>query len=121
MTGIANFTKNIPFNKLTNLISVDVTLSNGDGFAMSSDQLTFGWVVNPVANVTDAEVVVNDMANGTYNLRIYHTWRGQFIQDSEVLAKNETVTFKVPRLVIEDSHARYVGQDIAFILSPKNN
>jgi hypothetical protein len=119
MTSIANFTKNIPFNKLTNLKPVDATSSNGDVFVMNSDQLAFGWIVNPNADVTDAEVTVNDMADGTYNLRIYHTWRGQFIQKSEVLAKNETITFKVPRLVIEDSHARYVGQDIAFILSLK--
>jgi hypothetical protein len=118
MTSIANFSKSIPFNKLTNLIPVEATLSNGDAFAMKSDQMIFGWIANPDTDVTDSEVKVTGITDGNYKVKIYHTWRGEFINETDVSAQDGSITFKIPRLIIEDSHAQYVGQDVAFILIP---
>ena len=118
ITSFERFVSTVPFSKLTNLNPIDVTLSNGDAFAIKSDQLVFGWVVNPKEDVTNAKVSVNSLIDGKYNLKIYHTWRGAFIQETQVSCKNGLVTFKLPELKIEGGHGKYLGQDAAFILIP---
>jgi hypothetical protein len=118
LTSFSRFVSHIPFSKLTHVSPVPATLSNGDAFAIKSDQLTFGWVVNPVTDVTGAVVTVASLAEGNYTLQIYHTWRGDFIYKETVSSTNGSVTFNIPVLKIKDGHAEYVGQDIAFILQP---
>lgn len=118
LLSFSRFVSTIPLSKLTGLNPTEVNLSNGDAFAMKSDQLVFGWLVNPNADVTGETVTVKSLANGKYTLKIYHTWRGQFIQEGLVLCENGSVTFKLPVLKIEEQHAKYLGQDVAFILIP---
>jgi len=118
LTSIKRFTSGIPFNKLDQIVPVKATLSNGDAFAMKSEQLTFGWVVNPETDVSGALVSVSSLYDGDYILQLYHTWRGRFFHEEKIACKNGTIEFSIPVLKIEDYHARYVGQDIAFILTP---
>ncbi len=118
MKSLAQFTTAIPFCNLTQIIPVQASLSNGDAFAMKSDQLTYGWAVNPDSDVAAATVTVSSLPDGGYKLQLYHTWRGRFFHESQVTCQNGTVKFSIPVLKIEDSQAQYVGQDVAFILRP---
>ena len=56
--------------------------------------------------------------DGKYRLRIFHTWRGEFIDDHEINCADGKVEFGVPYMHNTDSHAKYIGQDLAFILEP---
>ena len=118
LKSLDRFVSTIPFNKLSNIKQLDATVTGGDAFAMSSNEVTFGWVVNPKADVTGATVSVKSLANGKYKLKIYHTWRGQFIAESQIVSNNGLATFTLPVLKIEDAHSHYIGQDAAFILIP---
>jgi len=118
MTSIARFTSYIPFSTLTGVLPVEGTLSHGDAFAIKSDQLTFGWVVNPETDVTGDSVKVSSLPKGDYTLQLYHTWSGRFFHEENLTNIDGAITFIIPVLKIEDSHARYVGQDVAFILKP---
>jgi hypothetical protein len=85
---------------------------------MKCDQAVFGWVVNPVTDVAGDNITLTGLKNGKYRLRVYHTWRGEFIDDREITVKDGKISFGVPFMHITESHARYVGQDIAFLLEP---
>jgi len=119
-TSLARFVAGIPFARLTHLVPVDAGLSGGgsDAFAMKSDQLVFGWVVNPVADVADAVVTVSSLADGDYNLQLYHTWSGRFFHEQKITVSNGTVNFTIPAIKIIEGRGEYVGQDVAFVLRP---
>ena len=112
------FTDQISFSGLSNITPLQAKISNGDAFAIKSDQLIFGWAVNPKTDVTSEVISLSGLENRKYFLKFYHTWRGEFIEDKEVEIKNETLQFEVPLLKIERGHARYIGEDIAFVLDP---
>lgn len=123
MLSLRNFTDEIPFSRLTNLAPVEIRNSEGDAYAIGSDQLIFGWAVNAVTDMSGKTITLPDIGKGKYTLKLYHTWRGQFLrnEDRTVMewtldSKGKSVTFEIPVLKIEGGHARYIGQDIAFIL-----
>ena len=118
LMSIRKFTDNIPFSKLSNLSRIDVSIPGGDGFGMQSDKLIFGWVVNPKTDVAGDLVTVTSLKNGKYKLRLFHTWRGDFIQEKEMMASEGSLVFSVPSLHTTGGHANYIGQDVAFILEP---
>ena len=114
------FISGIPFSELTRVTPTDAEVSEGNAFAMKSDQIIFGWVVNPKMDVSGATVTVRSIPVGEYTLKIYHTWDGKFISEDTVICAAGSVTFKLPVLHIEDYHAHYLGQDAAFVLIPVN-
>ena len=116
LTSLRRFTDQLPFSKLTNINPADIKVSKGDGYAMKSNEMVYGWAVNPKTDIANAKVTLRSLNNGKYKLKIYHTWRGRFIQETEVTVANGTLEFTVPGLRGTDSHANYVGQDIAFVL-----
>jgi len=116
LLNIRRFTDKIPFSSLTNLKRVGVKIPDGDGFAMQSDQLTYGWVVNSKTDVAGDPVVVSAMPNGKYKLNVYHTWRGAFLDEKEIQVTNGEINFAIPALHTTGGHANYIGSDIAFIL-----
>jgi hypothetical protein len=116
--NLRRFSDEIPFSKLTNLTPVEATLSNGDAFVIKSNQYIYGWAVNPETDASGETITINNLEKGKYKLRLYHTWRGSFIHEEELEVKRSTLTFKVPVLKVERGHARYIGEDVAFILEP---
>lgn len=118
LTSIRKFTDQIPFSKLAELTRVPVKIPGGDGFGMKSGSIIYGWVVSPDRDVAGDQISVQGVKPGKYKLRLYHTWRGQFIVEEDVQASAESVSFNVPSLHNRESHANYVGQDVAFILEP---
>ena len=118
VTSLRKFTDKISFSKLTGLSPANIKISNGDAYAIKSNELIFGWVVNPKTDVAGGNITITSLKNGLYKLKIYHTWRGRFITEEEITTTNGSAVFSVPRLNGIDSHANYIGQDIAFILEP---
>ena len=116
------FVNQIPFSKLTNVAPVEIINSDGDAYAMGSDQLMFGWVVNAKTDLAGKTISLPNVKKGKYKLRLYHTWRGNFLEEGEkeIDVDGNPLSFTMPELKIEGSHAKYIGQDIAFILEPIN-
>ncbi len=117
------FTEQIPFSKLTNLAPLEASNPGGHAFAMGSDQLIFGWAVNANTDMSGKTITIRGVKKGQYRLKLYHTWSGRYIEvdgQREPLIKSDknSLTFTVPILKIEGGHARYVGQDVAFVLEP---
>lgn len=119
---LRRFTDDIPFAKLSNLSPFRIDIAGGDGFAMRSDELIFGWVVNPETDVAGDAVTLSQLKNGKYALRLYHTWRGEFLPEKEITVTNGKTTINLPYLHTTGSHANYTGPDMAFILKavPEN-
>ncbi len=113
---IRKFTDAIPFSKLTHLSPLDVKITGGDGFGMRSDQLLYGWVVNAKTDVAGDPVTLSPVKNGKYKLKLFHTWRGEYILEKEITAANGAVVFIVPSLHTTRGHSNYIGQDVAFTL-----
>ncbi|MEX2235872.1 MAG: DUF5060 domain-containing protein [Cyclobacteriaceae bacterium] len=114
--NLRKFTDAIPFANLTGLTPFEVDIPNGDGFAMKSNELIFGWVVNSVTDVAGDPIGISSIKNGKYKLRLYHTWRGEFLQEKEIEVSNGKLTINIPYLHTQGSHANYTGPDVAFIL-----
>jgi hypothetical protein len=117
------FTDQIPFSKLTGLTPLEAGNPGGHAFAMGSDQLIFGWAVNADTDMSGKNITIHDVKNGQYRLKLYHTWSGRYIEvdgqnESLIRVARNSLSFTVPVLKIEGGHARYVGQDVAFVLEP---
>jgi hypothetical protein len=118
ITNIRKFTDQIPFGKLSDVQPASIKSKKGDAFALKSDKTVFGWVVNSKTDVAGDNITLTSLKSGKYKLRIFHTWRGEFIEEREINCTDGKVNFGIPFMHITDSHARYIGQDIAFILDP---
>jgi hypothetical protein len=125
MLSLRNFTDQIPFSKLTNLAPLEAESSEGDAYAIKSDQLIFGWAVNADTDMAGKTISLPDIGKGKYNLKLYHTWRGQFLRNEDrtdmeqtIESQGKAVSFDIPVLKVRGGHAEYIGQDIAFILKP---
>jgi hypothetical protein len=120
---LRRFTDQIPFSKLTGLTPLEAGNPGGHAFAMGSDQLIFGWAANVDTDMSGKNITIHDVKNGQYRLKLYHTWSGRYIEidgQNEPLIRvaRNSLSFTVPVLKIEGGHARYVGQDVAFVLEP---
>ena len=113
---IRKFTDTVPFSKLTHLSPLEVKIPGGDGFGMQSDQLLYGWVVNAKTDVAGDPVTISSVKNGKYKLKLFHTWRGEYIEEKEITTANGAVVFIVPSLHTTGGHSNYIGQDVAFTL-----
>lgn len=135
LLSLRRFTEEIPFSRLSNLQPVKAVNPGGDAYAMGSDQLVFGWAVNADTDMSGKQITLKGIPDGDYRLRLYHTWRGSFLGErdrgrtgpgdhdpgedgSMVSVTRGSITLEVPILKIEQGHARYIGQDVAFILVP---
>ncbi len=118
INSITKFTGQIPFGKLSDVSPADIRSRRGDAYAIKSDIAVFGWVVNSKSDVAGDNISLTGLKNGKYRLRLYHTWRGEFIDDRVVDCSGGKIAFGVPYMRITESHARYIGQDVAFLLEP---
>ena len=116
VTSIRKFTDRIPFGRLTDVTPAAIKSTKGEGYAMKSNEVIFGWVVNSESDIAGAGITLSKIKNGKYKLKIFHTWRGTFIEERDLTVTSESVTFGLPHMKITDGHASYLGQDISFIL-----
>ncbi|MEM2889201.1 MAG: DUF5060 domain-containing protein [Candidatus Bathyarchaeia archaeon] len=114
----ANFVSDIDFAHL-DLEPAQIDAGSCDAWAMKSDKLIFGWVVNPRVSVARESFTISDLKNGRYEVRIYHTWRGQYLDAVTTQCKNGKLTVRIPELTRTQDHASYIGNDVAFKIVPK--
>ncbi len=113
MTYFAQFVRDIDFTaKPWKPLALKV--SEGDGWAMQSNGLTFGWVVNPVNGMANETVSVPGLDDGDYEVRLFRTWRGQYLEPVTATAAGGTLTLKIPELRPQGGRAQQIGDDIAF-------
>jgi len=118
LTSLRRFTDRIPVAHLTDIKPANIKcVKGGDAYAMQTNEMIFGWVVNSDGDVAQEKITVSSLKNGKYKLSVYHTWRGMFLEETEVMVTDGTVTFGPPYMRITGSQARYIGQDMAFILT----
>jgi hypothetical protein len=91
-----------------------VTVTDGDGWAMRSERMTFGWVVNPLSGVAREKVTVAGLADGEYDVHLYRTWRGLYLEPVAAKSDGGKLTFEVPELVPKGGRAQNIGNDVAF-------
>lgn len=97
----------------------DITSPNCDAWAMKSDKLIFGWVVNPRVSVANESFTISGLLEGKYEVRLYRTWRGRYLKEQTVECRDGKLTCTIPELKTTGGHALHIGNDIAFKIVPK--
>ncbi len=97
----------------------DITSSNCDAWAMKSDELIFGWVVNPRVSVANESFTISGLPEGKYEVLLYRTWRGRYLRERIIECRNGKLTCTIPELRTTGGHALHIGNDIAFKIVPK--
>jgi len=98
---------------------VTLKVSDGDGWAMQNNGITFGWVVNPLSGVANESFSVPGMEDGDYDVHFFRTWRGQYLAPVAATASSGTLTVKVPELRPQGGRAQNIGNDVAFKIVKK--
>lgn len=109
----SNFVRGIDFAS-SDFNPVQLTVSEGDGWAMQSREMTFGWVANPHRGVAGETVVVPGLPGGEYDVHFFRTWRGLYLEPVRAASVNGKLTMKVPELRPRAGRAQNAGHDIAF-------
>jgi hypothetical protein len=84
-----------------------------DAWAMKSDQLIFGWVVNPRTSVANETVALSGLPDGQYGVRLYRTWRGVYLDEQVVECRDGKLSFVIPELNTTRGRAAHIGHDVA--------
>jgi hypothetical protein len=96
-----------------------LTVSNGNGWAMEGDGMTFGWVVNPLSGVADESFTVPNLPDGDYDVHLYRTWRGEYLPAITTHSIDGALTVEIPELRARGGRAQQAGDDIAFKIVKK--
>jgi len=94
-------------------------VSDGDGWAMQGEKMTFGWVANPASGAADETFDVPGLEDGEYDVHLYRTWRGQYLDPIVAISTGGALTVKVPELQSNRGHAQQTGDDVAFKIVKK--
>jgi hypothetical protein len=113
MLYFSQFVRDIDFSR-GKFRPVAVPVSSGDGWAMENDAMTFGWVVNTANGVANETFTVPGLLDGDYEVRLYRTWRGQYLDPIAAVSEGGTLTVKIPELRPVGGRAQQIGDDIAF-------
>jgi len=89
-----------------------------DAWAMKSDELIFGWVVHPQTSVANESFTLSGLPDVTYEVRLYRTWRGEYLKTQTVQCRGGELTVHIPELTTKKGHAAHIGNDIAFKIVP---
>ena len=92
---------------------------NCDAYAMKSDKLIFGWIVNPKTGVANEKFVVSGLPEGEYEIQVYRTWRGEYMEKQAVKCSGGKLAYTIPELLTARGHARHIGDDVAFKIIPR--
>ena len=97
----------------------EITGSGCDAWAMRAGRFVVGWVVNPRTSVANDSFTVSGLPDGDYELRLYRTWRGRYMDPQTVRSRGGKLTYTIPELKTTRGHALHIGNDVAFKIVPK--
>ena len=118
MRHFAQFVGDIDFARLTPE-PAQITAGNCDAWAMKSGNFAFGWVVNPRTSVANESFTISGLKDGDYEARLYRTWRGRYLDPQTLQCRDGKLTVTIPELRTTGGHASYIGNDVAFKVTPK--
>jgi len=118
MLNFSRFVSDIDFANLS-LEPAEITAGDCDGWAMKSDKIIFGWVVNPRTSVANESFTISGLPDGDYEVRLYRTWRGRYMDRHTVECSAGKLTDTIPELKTTGGHALHIGNDVAFKIIPK--
>ena len=96
-----------------------VTAGQCEAWAMKSDKLVFAWVVNSKTSVAGESLTVSGLKDGEYELRLYHTWRGKYLEPQAVQCREGKICMTIPELRTTAGHASHIRHDVALKIVPK--
>jgi hypothetical protein len=118
MRYFAQFVGDIDFARLE-FQPAEIAAGGCDAWAMKSDKLIFGWVVNPRTSMANESFTIAGLADGDYEVRLYRTWRGRYLEPQTLPCRDGKLTVTIPELTTTQGHASYIGEDIAFRIVPQ--
>ena len=92
-----------------------------DGWAKRGDKQTFGWIVHPQQSVAGRKITIRALSDGTYEVRFYRTWTGEFLAQPDGRMPNGRNHHHVPQWKQDDNAkppVEYADHDIAFLPAP---
>lgn len=118
MLYFSQFVSKIDFaNK--NFEPAEITAGDCDAWAMRSGEFVIGWVVNPRTSVANESFTISALRDGSYDVRLFRTWRGRYMDAQTVECRDGKLTYTIPELKTTRGHAQHIGNDIAFKIVPK--
>jgi len=118
MRYFAQFVGDIDFAHL-DLQPAEIVGDGCDAWAMKSDKLVFGWVVNPQTSVANESFTISGLSDRDYEVRLYRTWRGRYLEPQTAPCRDGKLTVTIPELRTTQGHASHIGNDVAFKIVPK--
>jgi hypothetical protein len=118
MLYFSRFVSDIDFANLE-LKPTEVEAGECGAWAMKSDSITFGWVVNPRVSVAKESFTIAGLPENEYEVRLYRTWRGRYLEPESVALEDGELTVTIPELRTTRGHALHIGNDVAFKIVPK--
>ena len=97
-----------PFNP------VALKVSDGDGWAMQGERITFGWAANPSSGVAGETIEVTGLPDGDYDVLFFRTWRGLYLDPVPSSSTGGVLSVKVPTLKPVAGRIQNIGNDVAF-------
>ena len=97
MTYFAQFVRGIAFGENRRKPAA-LQVSHGDGWAMESEGMTFGWTANPGGGVAKETITIPGLEGGDYGVYFYRTWRGQYLDPLAGSSPAGALTVTVPEL-----------------------
>ena len=113
----AKFVEDIDFANLE-WAPAEIDAGAGDAWAMGSPEMVFGWMVNPASGVAGESFTVTGLAGGEYEVRLYRTWRGEYLEPQRLQAAGGKLTVSIPERKTTRGHADHIGADVAFKIVP---
>ena len=117
MLYFSQFVGDVDFANL-DLEPAEITAGECDAWAMKSDKLIIGWVVNPRTSVASESFTISGLPNRSYEVRLYRTWRGRYLDPEIIEARDGKLTCTIPELNTAGGHALHIGHDVAFKIVP---
>jgi hypothetical protein len=114
----SRFVRDIPFASAA-FKPVKLDISDGDGWAMQSPGLTFGWAVNSLSGIAGETLQVPGLADGEYDVHFYRPWRGLYEEPVSATATGGVLTVRVPLLRPRGGRVQNMGTDAAFKIVKK--
>ena len=61
---------------------------------------------------------VSGLPNRSYEVRLYRTWQGRYLEPEIIEARDGKLTCTIPELNTARGHAQHIGHDVAFKIAP---
>jgi hypothetical protein len=121
MPGYLEMYHNALWASLANGLSATpfLKVSDGDGWAMQGEGMTFDWVVNSLNGVANETFSVPGLEEGDYDVHLFQTWRGAYTPPTAATATGGTLSVKVPELRPVGQRLQNIGNGVAFKIVKK--